>query len=506
MERDKSWTALSKGEQPPRVRRKEINRQQLLLRPVEVEKLVDLSHPVRAIWELVGRLNLEPFYAEIESVEGVAGRPVWDPQLLISLWLYAYKEGVSSAREIARLCECHPAYQWLTGLEVVNYHTLADFRICHQEALDQLFIEVLGVLSHEGLITLERVMHDGTKVKACASDKSFHRKATLQDHLRLAREQVEQMGDPGSEEVSERAAKARQRALREKQERLEEALKALEQIEASRSKEEKEKTRASSTDPDARVMLQAKGAYGPSYNAQISTDAKAKIIVGVGVTQASTDAAELEPAVERIEANLGEKPKQMVVDGGLTNQAAMEAMTEKQVDLIGALPERRGVAPDRLKQRGVSPDFYPQAFEYDEGADCYRCPAGKVLQYETEERQGASVRRRYRAKSSDCRGCPFQAQCCPGTKRGRSVVRSEATPEIAAFQAKMETPEAQAIYKQRAGVAEFPNAWIKDKIGLRQFRLRGLVKVTLEAVWACLTYNVCQWIRLCWKPQQLAHT
>jgi transposase len=504
MEKDKSWTVLSKGEQQPPVRRKEINRQQLLLRPVEVEKLVDQDHPVRAIWELVGRLNLEPFYIEIESVEGVAGRPVWDPRLLISLWIYAYKDGVNSAREIARLCDYHPAYQWLTGLEVVNYHTLADFRTGHQEALDQLFIEVLGVLSHEGLITLQRVMHDGTKVKACASDKSFHRKATLQDHLRLAREQVEQMGDPKSEEVSERVAKARQRALREKQERLEEALKALEQIEASRSKEDKEKTRASSTDPDARVMLQAKGAYGPSYNAQISTDAKAKIIVGVGVTQAPTDAAELEPAVERIEANLGEKPKQMVVDGGLTNQAAMEAMTEKQIDLIGALPERRGVAPNRLKQRGVSPDFYPQAFEYDEGADCYRCPAGKVLQYETEERQGASVRRRYRAKPSECRGCPFQAQCCPGTKRGRSVVRSEATPEIAAFQAKMETPEAQAIYKQRAGVAEFPNAWIKDKMGLRQFRLRGLVKVSLEALWACLTYNICQWIRLCWKPQRLA--
>ena len=505
MERDKSWTALSKGEQQPRVRRKEINRQQLLLRPVEVEKLVDLNHPVRAIWELVGRLNLEPFYAEIESVEGVAGRPVWDPQLLISLWLYAYKEGVSSAREIARLCEYHPAYQWLTGLEVVNYHTLADFRICHQEALDRLFIEVLGVLSHEGLITLERVMHDGTKVKACASDKSFHRKATLKDHLRLAREQVEQMGGPQSEDLSQRVAKAQQRALREKQERLQEALRVLGQMEASRSEASgKKQTRASSTDPEARIMLGAKGAYGPSYNVEISTDAKAKIIVGVGVTQAATDAAELEPAVERIEANLGEKPKQMVVDGGLTNQAAMEAMAEKQVDLIGALPERRGVAPDRLKQRGVSPDFYPQAFEYDESADCYRCPAGKVLEYETEERQGASVRRRYRAKSSDCRGCPFQAQCCPGTKRGRSLVRSEATPELVAFQAKMETPEAQAIYKQRAGVAEFPNAWIKDKIGLRQFRLRGLVKVTLEALWACLTYNICQWIRLCWKPQRLA--
>ncbi len=505
MGNDNSSVTALKGEEQRRVRCKEINRQQLLLRPVEVEKLVDLGHPVRAIWELVGRFNLEPFYAEVESVEGMAGRPVWDPRLLISLWIYAYKDGVSSAREIARLCEYHPAYQWLSGLEVVNYHTLADFRIHHQGALDQLFIEVLGVLSHEGLITLRRVMHDGTKVKACASDKSFHRKARLQDHLRLAREQVEQMGDPESEELSQRVAKARQRALREKQQRLEEALKVLEQIEASRSKaSEKAKARASSTDPEARVMLQAKGAYGPSYNVQISTDAQAKIIVGVGVTQAPTDAAQLESAVDRVEANLGERPKQMVVDAGFTNQATMEAMTEKEVDLIGALPQRSGVVPKRLQERGVSLEFYPQAFEYDASADSYRCPVGKVLLYETQERQGASLRRRYRARASECRVCAFQAKCCPGTKRGRSLVRSEATPEMVAFQAKMEAPEAQAIYKQRAGVAEFPNAWIKDKVGLRQFRLRGLVKVTLEALWACLTYNICQWIRLCWRPQRLA--
>ena len=502
---DPSSVTVPQEKQQRRVRRKEINRQQLLLRPVEVEKLVDLDHPVRAIWELVGRLNLEPFYAEIESVEGVAGRPVWDPRLLISLWIYAYKDGVNSAREIARLCEYHPAYQWLSGLEVVNYHTLADFRIRHKEALDQLFIEVLGVLSHEGLITLERVMHDGTKVKACTSSKSFHRKATLEDHLRLAREQVEQMGDPESEEVSQRVVKARQRALREKQQRLEEALKALEKIEASRSKtSDKERARASSTDPEARVMLQANGAYGPAYNVQISTDAQSKIIVGVGVSPSPADAGELEPAVERIETHLGQKPKQVVVDAGFTNQATMEAMIEKGVDLIGALPTRSGVAPNRLEQRGVSPEFYPEAFTYDASTDSYRCPAGKVLKFEGEQQKSASLHRRYRAKGRDCKGCEFQGQCCPGTKKGRSLVRSEATPEMVAFQAKMETPEAQAIYKQRAGVAEFPNAWIKDKIGLRQFRLRGLAKVTLESLWVCLTYNICQWIRLCWKPRRLA--
>ena len=172
------------------------------------------------------------------------------------------RRGSSSAREIARLCEYHPAYQWLSGLEVVNYHTLADFRINHKEALDELFIEVLGVLSHEGLITLGRVMHDGTKVKAWASSKSFHRKATLEDHLRLAREQVKQMGDPESEELSQRVAKARERSLREKQQRLGEALKALEKMEASRSKaSDKEKVRASSTDPEARSCCKPTGLW-----------------------------------------------------------------------------------------------------------------------------------------------------------------------------------------------------------------------------------------------------
>jgi hypothetical protein len=65
----------------------------------------------------------------------------------------------------------------------------------------------------------------------------------------------------------------------------------------------------------------------------------------------------------------------------------------------------------------------------------------------------------------------------------------------------METDEAKAIYRQRGEVAEFPNAWIKSKFGLRQFRLRGLVKVGMEALWACLTYTIKLWIRLRWKPR-----
>jgi len=77
--------------------------------------------------------------------------------------------------------------------------------------------------------------------------------------------------------------------------------------------------------------------------------------------------------------------------------------------------------------------------------------------------------------------------------------RLAAEPILQQFAEKMETEAAKAIYRQRGAVAEFPNAWIKDKLGLRQFRLRGLVKVRLEVLWAALTYNIQQWIRLSWR-------
>ncbi len=113
-----------------------VNRQQMSWRAVDVEHLIGEDHPARAIWALVGRLNLSAFYQAIESSVEEGGRPAFDPQLLISLWVYAYTQWIGSAREVARRCEYDPAFQWLTGLAEVNYHTLADFRVEKQQELD----------------------------------------------------------------------------------------------------------------------------------------------------------------------------------------------------------------------------------------------------------------------------------------------------------------------------------------------------------------------------------
>src|SRR5229473_2479089 len=282
-----------------------VNRQQMTWRAVDVERLLGEDHPARAIWGLVGRLDLSRFYEGIESSAEEGGRPAFDPQLLISLWVYAYSQGIGSAREVARRCEYDPAFQWLTGLQEVNYHTLADFRVERQQELDDLFTQVLAALSKEGLITLEQVMQDGTKIKALASTKSYQQEETIREHLARARQLVTEMGDPHKEETPSRTKRARERARREQQERLESALQELEKLkERKQGEKAKSKARVSSSDPQARVMHHSDGGLALSYNAQISADAAHGLIVGVAVTQEVNDCRQLLPAVDRIENQL----------------------------------------------------------------------------------------------------------------------------------------------------------------------------------------------------------
>jgi transposase len=120
----------------PRLER--ANRQQVSMRYAALDDLLPEEHRARLVWAMVESYDLSRFYGRIEAVEGEAGRPAIDPRLLVGVWLYGTLEGVVSARELARLCEEHLAYQWLLGGVSVNYHTLADFRVEYEAELDDL--------------------------------------------------------------------------------------------------------------------------------------------------------------------------------------------------------------------------------------------------------------------------------------------------------------------------------------------------------------------------------
>jgi transposase len=480
-----------------RARLKKPNREQMVMTTIDVEELIPGDHAARAIWELVGRLDLSGYIEQIKSVEGMAGRPGWDPQLLISLWLYGYSDGVNSAREIERLCGHDPAYRWLAGMEKVNHHTLSDFRAGHKEELDGLFAQLLGLLRADGMISLERVTQDGTKIKAYASSKSFKREDKIKECIRVAKKYIEELDEMGEEEINRRRMKARARGARERKENLDRALEELEKVRKSKKGEEKEDARASVSDPEARKMRHGDGGFSPSYNVQLTTDVDNKIIVGVDVTQAANDYEGLEKGIDQVAENLGETPKQVLVDGGYVNANNIIAMDRRGIDLIAAFGNQHLGTTQRC---GIAMEFLPEKFKYDSENDIYLCPTGNTLVHIKDQIEGRNLAHLYQAAAKDCSQCEYKEQCCPkAIKKGRTITRSEARPEVAALAAKMETEHAKAIYKQRAPVAEFPHLWIKEKLGLRQFRLRGLEKVRTETLWACLTYNVQQWIRLSWR-------
>ena len=490
------------------VKLKTVNREQKMMAVIDVEELIPADHKARAIWELVGRMDLSKFSQRLRTTPGCAGRPAWDPRLLVSLWVYAYSEGISSAREVEWQMEWEPGMQWLGGLEAVNHHTLSDFRVEHKAALDELFAQLLALLDGAGLVNLEQVMHDGTKIRAQAGADSFRREKTLRERLAEARRAVDQMGDPQAQApAKDRKQAARARATRERAERLEAALKELAELQTEKEKEEeKAAMRVSQSEPEARLMKHGDNAIAPSYNAQISTEAGNKIIVGVHLSQCSSDAQSLLPAVEEVVKNLEHKPGQIVVDGGFTNRENIVQCAAQQIDLVGSLPDPKERSAAAMKSLGIAPEFAPSAFRILDNGERLECPAGRQLERLRKNRKRGDLYQQYQARGADCRSCGYQPQCCPSKpERGRTVsIRLEEQAEVADFRKKMEQAGYREAYRKRGEVAEFPNAWIKEKMGLRKFRLRGVVKAASELLWACLSYNIMQWVRLIWRKPAAA--
>jgi transposase len=157
------------------------DRDQMFWDSVCLDEILPEDHPARMVWEVTGRLDLSSFYDGIKVRGDQAGRAATDPRMLLALWLYATIDGVGSGRELDRRCHCHDAYRWLRGGVPVNYHTLNDFRVANEAALDELLTQILTVLVSQKLVTVKRIAQDGTRVRASAGRKSFRGRDRLEE-------------------------------------------------------------------------------------------------------------------------------------------------------------------------------------------------------------------------------------------------------------------------------------------------------------------------------------
>lgn len=314
----------------------------------DLDSLIPEEHQVRSVWAFVEKADLSSWQEEVRAVEGGAGRTAIDPRILLALWIFATLEGVGSARGLAKLCEGHVAYRWLCGGVSVNYHTLADFRSKSAEELEQVLVECIARLRAAGVVTLERVAHDGMRVRASAGKGSFHRQDKLEECREEARVQLaalkREMGeDAGAGERRRQAA--RERAKRERLARVEEALRQYPEAKAKK-KHNKDQTRVSTTDPDARKMRMPSGGFRPAYNVQLTTDTKTQVIVNANVIQSGSDHGLLPKVVEDVEKGCGVRPKELLADGGFAKPEDVEQLAKMKPPCTAYAP------PSKLKPGG----------------------------------------------------------------------------------------------------------------------------------------------------------
>ncbi|HET9273532.1 MAG TPA: IS1182 family transposase [Methyloceanibacter sp.] len=411
------------------------DRAQLQWDMVDLEGLLSVDHRARMVWAFVESLELTAFYDLVAAREGEPGRPPADPAVLLALWLYATLEGVGSARELDRLCERDVAYRWLCGGVPVNYHGLSDFRAGHGDLLDRLLSESVAALIAEGLVDLDEVTIDGTKVRASAGKRSFVGAEGLARAERVASERVARLKaevdtDAGASARRKRAAA--ERAAREIAARAQKARAMLDRLTAEKQerakkhvKEEQAKgePRVSLTDPEARWMRFADGMIRAGYNMPIAATDKG-IVLSVMASHRRNDAGLAMPMIDDIERRYGRAPKRALLD---TNLAP--------ADDIVALAERK-----------------PSA----------------VIVYAPPPRQRDDVK--------------------PDTLRRRAAARAKEPQPLKEWRDRMASPQAQIIYRARRRI-ELVNAHIKNR-GFGQLSLRGLANAKIIALWHALAHNI----------------
>jgi len=395
--------------------------------PVSLDETIPPEHHVRVLWEVVERLDLSGFTEGLKVCEGEAGRSATDARLLVALWLYAATQGVGSARELDRLCQHPAAYRWLCGGVSVNYHTLSDFRVAHENAVDGLMTDVLAMLMERKLVSVRRISQDGLRVRASAGKGSFRREERLKSLLEQAQTQVAalkaQRDAPAGTDRNRPQVAARERAARERLARVQKALETLEQVKKVKARarnndrDKPSAPRASTTDSEARVMKMPDGGFRPAFNVQVATDTESRAIVEVDVTNEGTDKTQSEPLREQVQERTGGEVKEHLMDGGFV----------------------------------------------------------KLEQIERAERAGIQV---YAPPQQSCQDLdPYQ-------------VRKTDSPELATWRTRMATEEAKAIYKERAATSETVNADLRTYRGLGPFLVRGLRKVRCVVLWSALAYNL----------------
>jgi transposase len=417
---------IDPGPAPP-PRLRRPDREQMLMRPCALDELLSDDHDARLVWHLVQTWDLSRFSDTIRARGETPGRAATDPKLLVALWLYAASQGIAGGRELARLCETSDPYRWLCGTVPVNYHMLNDFRVEHEAALKNLLTQMLAVLIRGGLVTVSRIAQDGTRVRAGAGANSFKRRDTIARSLQQAEAHLEIIRKQ-AERAEDATERRRAAEARAAQRKVDRMRQALAELATVEQAKAQQKAKPTKTNP-------------PRAS---TTDPEARFL--------------------------------RMPDGGTRPAYNVQlAVDTESRAIVGVDVTNAG------SDAGLAAPMREQIAEQTGGAVTEQLVDGGDVTLDDVDRAVA-------AEPAVALYMPVPKPRKPGTDP--HPPKKTDSDAVAQWRRRMGTPDAKAIYKERAATIETINGELKTERGLTPFRVRGRSKVRCVTLWCALAYNI----------------
>lgn len=426
------------------------------LEMLTIEQLVPGDHLVR---KLDAAIDFNFIYPLVENLYATVGRPSIDPVVLFKMIFIQYTFGIRSMRQTIKEIETNMAYRWFLGFgfhtDVPHFSTFGKNyarRFQETDIFEQIFYHILKEIMDHGLLSEDHLFIDSTHVKASANkrkyDKKVVRKETrayekkLQEELNLDREENGKKPFPP------------------------------EKFERDKMKEIKEST----TDPESGYYVKDERTKQFAYSFHAATDEKGFVLSAIVTSGNIHDSHILQPLVEKVIAQVG-KPIAVAADAAYKTPAITNFLLENQ--MLPVLPYTRPKTKVGF--------FRKHEYVYDEYHNAYICPNNQLLEYTTTTKEGY---RQYKSNPAVCANCPFLSQCTESKNHTKLIQRHIWEGYVEEAEHLRHHVEVKKIYAKRKETIERVFADAKEKHGMRWTTLRGLKKLSMQAMLTFAAMNL----------------
>jgi transposase len=461
-----------------------------------LDDFVPKNSKCRLILSLVKKLNLKDLYSRYSS----QGNPAFEPSTMLATWFMSYCEGETRTRKLEQLCNRDLHFIYISSNLQPDHSSLSRFRKANLDLMAEYFTQLVLLIKKNNIAQFKDIAIDGTKIQASASKYKSLTEEGLSQQLKRIRQKVKdylnecEVNDEQSDtDLSEVQSKIK--TLKQKEQQLIHRDKQIKKRKKKLKSEHRKNHKINVTEPDAFMMNMVNGHQNlPAYNGQISIDTETQIIGANDVVQDRNDAHQFKQQHKNIEKNLGHDPdREYTTDSGYHGLEQLEYVEENQINAVIAdkNPNSRSQSKLLNPHKTVNKNKFDRSdFTFNQQENYYQCPVGKKLVYtETIKSHG---RRSRKYKCFECAECQYLKKCISENSKDymRQIARDEKENLAEKMYKRTQTEYGKSKFLKRKYTVEGVFGNLKENMGFRRFRLKGLSSVQGEFNLMCIAHNI----------------